>query len=69
MRSSPIVVALATFAAYAFAEGHVDSAVAFPALALFHVIAHPFHVMPKAIQLFADAKVTTVTSVKQHVLH
>lgn len=57
MRSSPIVVALATFAAYAFAGGRLDAAVAFPALALFHVIAHPFHVMPKAIQLFADAKV------------
>lgn len=57
MRSSPIIVALATFAAFVLSGNKLDAQTAFTALALFNTIAHPFHVMPKAIQLYADAKV------------
>ncbi|CAN0428404.1 unnamed protein product, partial [Scytosiphon promiscuus] len=57
MRSSPIIVALATFAAYALSGHELDAHTAFTALALFGTVAHPFHVLPKAVQLFADAKV------------
>lgn len=58
MRSSPIAVALATFAAFVLSGNKLDAQTAFTALALFNTIAHPFHVMPKAIQLYADAKVS-----------
>lgn len=47
MRSSPIVVALATFAAYVLSGNELDAQTAFTALALFGTIAHPFHVLPK----------------------
>lgn len=58
MRSSPIVVALATFAAFVLSGNKLDAQTAFTALALFNTIAHPFHVLPKAIQLYADAQVS-----------
>lgn len=58
MRSSPIVVALATFTAFVLSGNKLNAQTAFAALALFNTIAHPFHVMPKAIQLYADAKVS-----------
>lgn len=47
MRSSPIVVALATFTAYVLSGHQLDAQTAFTSLALFGTIAHPFHVMPK----------------------
>lgn len=47
MRSSPIVVALATFAAYVLSGHQLDAQTAFTSLALFGTIAHPFHVLPK----------------------
>ncbi|CAM9631116.1 unnamed protein product [Ectocarpus fasciculatus] len=48
MRSSPIVVALATFAAYVLSGHELDAQTAFTSLALFGTIGHPFHVLPKA---------------------
>ncbi|CAM9618208.1 unnamed protein product, partial [Laminaria digitata] len=47
MRSSPIIVALATFAAYVLSGHELDAETAFTSLALFGTIAHPFHVLPK----------------------
>lgn len=47
MRSSPIVVALATFAAYVLSGHELDAQTAFTSLALFGTIGHPFHVLPK----------------------
>ena len=47
MRSSPIVVALATFAAYVISGHELDAQTAFTSLALFGTIGHPFHVLPK----------------------
>lgn len=47
MRSSPIVVALATFAAYVLSGHELDAETAFTSLALFGVLGHPFHVLPK----------------------
>lgn len=64
MRSSPIVVALVTFAAYVLAGNQLTAQTAFTALALFHTIAHPFHVMPKAIQLYADANVSISANIQ-----
>ncbi|CAM9464849.1 unnamed protein product [Ectocarpus sp. 8 AP-2014] len=62
MRSSPIVVTLATFAAYVLSGHELDAQTAFTSLALFGTIGHPFHVLPKAsraaVQLLADAKVS-----------
>ncbi|CAM9113305.1 unnamed protein product [Choristocarpus tenellus] len=57
MRSSPILVALATFSAYVLTGNELNAETAFTALALFNTVSHPFHVMPKAIQLLADSKV------------
>ncbi|CAM9118953.1 unnamed protein product [Discosporangium mesarthrocarpum] len=57
MRSSPILVALVTFSAYILMGNVLTAETAFTALALFNTVSHPFHVMPKAIQLLADAKV------------
>lgn len=50
MRSSPIVVALATFAAYVLSGHQLDAQTAFTSLALFGTIAHPFHVLPKVYE-------------------
>lgn len=47
MRSSPIVVALVTFAAYVLSGQELDAQTAFTSLALFGIIGHPFHVIPK----------------------
>lgn len=47
MRSSPIVVALATFATYVLSGHELDAQTAFTALSLFGIIGHPFHVLPK----------------------
>lgn len=47
MRSSPIVVALATFAAYVMSGHELDAQTAFTSLSLFGIIGHPFHVLPK----------------------
>jgi hypothetical protein len=48
MRISPILVTLATFAAFVRWSGReLTAEKAFAALALFNTISHPFHVIPK----------------------
>lgn len=54
MRSSPIVVALATFAAYVLSGHELDAETAFTSLALFGTLGHPFHVIPKVREREAD---------------
>lgn len=58
MRTSPILVALATFTTYSVVAGRtLTPDTAFAALALFNTMSHPFHVIPKAIQLLAESSV------------
>lgn len=58
MDSSPIIVALATFALFSFAGHDLSADQAFTALALFNLLGHPFRVLPKSISLLSELKVT-----------
>ena len=58
MDASPIVVALSTFSIYTLAGYSLSADQAFTALALFNLLGHPFHVLPKSISLLSDLRVT-----------